>query len=120
MKSIKTHSFTEDLIFDDQKPAIKAMFESPFSKEIRIAMQKGQKMKAHQTSFPIVVHVLRGTIDFGYKGVVKELTEGDIITLEGGISHSLFTHKESVIRLTLSKSDKAKRVVDVASENSDQ
>ena len=83
-------------------------------------MQKGQKMKAHQTPFPIMVQVLRGTIDFGFNGVVQELTEGDIITLDGGISRDLVALKENVIRLTLSKSDKAKRVVDVASETSAQ
>ena len=61
-----------------------------------------------------MVHVLEGKIDFGVQGVISSLEKGAIIALEGNIPHDLTALKDSVIRLTLSKLDTAKRVENVA------
>ena len=52
---MKQASIFNDLIFNDKKPAITVLFETTFTKEIRIAFRPGQSMKEHKTSFPIVV-----------------------------------------------------------------
>ncbi len=58
-------------------------------------MEAGQSMKEHQTPFPIIVHILKGEIDFGVKGEVSHLhlSAGDILSLEGGIPHDLTSEK---------------------------
>jgi quercetin dioxygenase-like cupin family protein len=77
-------------------------------------MDKGQSMKEHKTPFPIIVHLLKGEIDFGVKGEVHHLQEGDILSLEGGVPHDLLAKTPSIVRLSLSKNDRPDRVERVA------
>jgi quercetin dioxygenase-like cupin family protein len=111
-------SFNEDLIFED-KIKTKVILETSFSKEIRILLKAGQVMKQHQTKFPIVVHLLKGEIDFGVENTVHRIKEGDVLTLEANVPHDLSAIEDSVVRLTLSKSDDVARVEKVI-EESDQ
>ena len=114
---MKTASIYQDLEFNENKPAIKAILETDFTKEIRILMRENQEMKEHQTPFPIVVELLEGEIIFGVEGQNYEVKKGDLLTLSGGVPHNLFAKKESVIRLTLSKLDSSKRVEGVAEKS---
>ena len=114
---MKTASIYQDLEFKENKPAIKAILETDFTKEIRILMRENQEMKEHQTPFPIVVELLEGEIIFGVEGQNYEVKKGDLLTLSGGVPHNLIAKKESVIRLTLSKLDSSKRVEGVAEKS---
>ena len=114
---MKTASIYQDLEFNENKPAIKAILETDFTKEIRILMRENQEMKEHQTPFPIVVELLEGEIIFGVEGQNYEVKKGDLLTLSGGVPHNLIAKKESVIRLTLSKLDSSKRVEAVAEKS---
>ena len=114
---MKTASIYQDLEFNENKPAIKAILETDFTKEIRILMRENQEMKEHQTPFPIVVELLEGEIIFGVEGQNYEVKKGDLVTLSGGVPHNLIAKKESVIRLTLSKLDSSKRVEGVAEKS---
>lgn len=110
---MKTANFNDDKIFGD-KIVTKVILESDFSKEIRILLGTGQVMKEHESKFPIVIHVLSGSIDLGVKKVTHKLNKGGIIALEANVPHDLSALKDSVIRLTLSKSDSVERVNSVA------
>lgn len=79
-------------------------------------MKAGQGMKEHKTPFPIVVHVLTGQIGFGVGGETHSIQAGGILILEGNIPHDLTALEDSIIRLTLSKSDNAERVEKVADQ----
>lgn len=114
---MKTASIYQDLEFNENKPAIKVIFETDFTKEIRILMRENQEMKEHQTPFPIVVELLEGEMIFGVEGQNYEVKKGDLLTLSGGVPHNLIAKKESVIRLTLSKLDSSKRVEGVAEKS---
>ena len=103
----------QEVEYKENKPAIKVLFETSFTKEIRIMMKKGQVMKEHQTAFPIVVEIVDGNIDFGVEGNVLDLKKGGLLALEGGVPHDLKAIKDSIIRLTLTKSDKVNRVFSV-------
>jgi quercetin dioxygenase-like cupin family protein len=109
-------SFYEDLHFGE-KVSTKVILESPFSKEIRILLKEGQVMKEHQTKFPIVVQVLEGEIEFGAEGELHNLKSGSIVALGGNIPHDLTAKKDSVVRLSLSKSDQVERVESVVKES---
>jgi len=106
---MKIASLTEQLEYHD-KPKVSVLMETESSKEIRILLKKGQEMAAHQTPFPIVVEIFEGNIDFGVLGNKYNLSKGDMIALEGGVSHDLVGLSDSIIRLSLSKKDKAARV----------
>ena len=107
---MKTASFYKDLKFSDESVVIKPMLDSDFGKEIRIAFQDGQVMKEHKTKFPITVMTMRGSIEFGVGEKTVILNEGDVIALEGNVMHELKALAESVVRLSLHKSDTIARV----------
>ena len=110
---MKTASIFKDIVFKEKGPAVSVLFETEFTKEIRIAMKAGQEMKEHKTSFPIVVQLVEGKIDFTVSGEVLNLAKGDLIALDGGVPHSLDALEESIVRLTLTKADEVDRVKQV-------
>lgn len=113
---MKRASILGNLEFNENKPAISVLFESDFTKEIRIAFLPNQMMKEHKTAFPIVVEIFDGEIDFGVNNEVMVLKKGDIVTLDANVPHDLKATKESIVRLTLAKGDRVNRVKDVANE----
>lgn len=113
---MKTASILKDIVFKEKGAAISVLFETDFTKEIRIAMKAGQEMKEHKTPFPIVVQLVEGKIDFTVSGEVLNLAKGDLIALDGGVPHSLDAIEESIVRLTLTKADQVDRVKKVVNE----
>ena len=107
---MQTASFFTDLEFSDKQVVITAMIDSDFGKEVRIAFQEGQVMKEHKTRFPITVMTLRGSIEFGVGEESVVLNAGDVIALKGNVLHELKATEESVVRLSLHKSDSLARV----------
>jgi len=110
---MKTANLYQNMTYSESKPIITVLFETDFTKEIRIAMQKDTAMKEHQTSYPIVVEIVEGNIDFGVKQQVNHLTKGDLVALDGNVPHDLKANENSIIRLTLTKNDSATRVENV-------
>lgn len=110
---MKTASIYQDIEFSENKPLIKVLFETEFTKEIRIAMQKGTLMKEHKTKFPIVVELFEGNIDFGVQEETIHLKKGSLIALDGNVPHNLRANENSIIRLTLTKFDTSERVQSV-------
>ena len=113
---MKTASIYGSLEFNENRPAIKVLLETPFTKEIRIALKKGQEMKEHKTSFPIVIYIVEGIIDFGLPTERMQLNKGDLIALDGNVPHDLVAVAESIVRLTLTMQDTADRVKNVAEQ----
>lgn len=113
---MNTASFNKNLAYNPDKVAASVILETAFSKEIRILMQEEQLMKEHKAPFPIVVHILEGSIDFGVQGTVSRLEKGDIISLDASVPHDLKALADSVIRLTLSKLDTSGRVQEVVNK----
>jgi quercetin dioxygenase-like cupin family protein len=108
--NILTASFFSNLAFSDKNVVITSMLDSEFGKEIRIAFKEGQVMKEHKTKFPITVMTLKGCIEFGVGEEKFILKAGDVIALEGSVLHELNALEESVVRLSLHKSDSVERV----------
>jgi quercetin dioxygenase-like cupin family protein len=106
-------SLTNNLVYTENKPAITVLLETDTTKEIRIAMKKGQVMRAHKTPFPIVVELFEGKLDFGVEERILHLSKGDIIALEGNVAHDLSCIEECIVRLSISKLDDVQRVKDV-------
>ncbi len=107
---MNTASFLKDLEFSDKSVVIKALLDSDFGKEIRIAFKKDQVMKEHKTKFPITVMTLQGSIEFSIGDESTILNQGDVIAVEGSVMHELKALEESVVRLSLHKNDSVERV----------
>lgn len=100
----------DDIVYGEEKVKVSLILETEFSKEIRIVFKKDQIMKDHKTAYPITVEIFEGSIDFGVGEKVYNLVKGDIVSLEASIVHNLKANEDSIIRLTLSKSDSINRV----------
>ena len=110
---MKVASFLEDIKFNKVKPAVSMLLDTYFSKELRIVFKKGQIMEDHQAPFAIIVQVIKGCIDFGVNEELKQLKEGDLVSLKPHLVHNLTAIEDSVVRLTLSKLDSIERVKNV-------
>jgi len=102
-------SFLEDPHFSD-KPQVTLMYESSVSKEIRICMAKGNIMKEHKAPGAISIMLLKGKLLLGSKGDEISMEEGEMVSFEPKVAHSLEAMEECIIRLTLSKEDKIQRI----------
>ena len=101
---MKTASLLKDLTYNEQKPAVQVLLDTDSSREIRIAMKKGQVMKEHKTPYPIVVEIFEGSVNFGVNGETHLVKRGDLLTLEGNIPHDLKAEEDSVCLLYTSPS----------------
>ena len=110
---MKTASLIQEIKYNENKPNIQALLETPFSKEIRILLKAGQIMKEHSAPGAIVVELFDGEIDFGVEKEVHRIKKGDILTLDAKVPHDLKAIKDSIVRLTLSKGDAIDRVFSV-------
>lgn len=93
----------EDCEFNSQKPIMKVLLDTEFSKEIRICMAKDTEMSEHSSPKPIAVQVIEGKIIFGVNGVEHTMVAGTFVTFEGNIQHHLKALEDSILRLTIFK-----------------
>ena len=107
---MKIASFLEEVNFNENKPAVSLLLDTDFSKEIRIVFKKGQVMKDHQAPFAIIVQITEGIINFGVDNEMYQLKTGDMISLKPHEVHNLLALENSIVRLSLSKTDSVKRV----------
>ncbi|MDF1881515.1 cupin domain-containing protein [Sulfurimonas sp. MAG313] len=106
---MKLFKLQEDLNFTNTAK-ITSMGETPFSKEIRICMGVDALMKEHKAPAPITIELFSGSIELKSENDTHIMQEGEIAVFEANIAHSLFALKNSIIRLSLSKSDTIQRV----------
>lgn len=114
---MQTTNLYQNVVFGEKGPKISVLFQTEFTKEIRILIAQGQEMKEHKTPFPIVIEIVDGSIEFGVNGKVENLKKGTIVTLKGGIPHNLIALEDAIVRLTLSTNDAFKRVQEVAEKS---
>lgn len=107
-------SVLTDIKYGETTPAVSVLINTAFTKEVRIVFKEGQEMKEHKAPYPIVVSVVEGLIDFGVEAERFILEKGMLITLEANILHDLKALQNSIVRLSLSKSDNVDRPKEVA------
>ncbi len=106
-------SFHFDKPFDHPPIQTSLIIETSSSKEVRIVLGQGQSMKEHKAPYPILIHMLQGSIDLVIAGEIHHMSAGDIIALDKQVPHHLTAHQDTIIRLTLSKADRLDRVEQV-------
>jgi len=111
---VEGFGYMQETSEEDKALSIKVLFESSFSKEIQITLNKEATMKEHSAPKPISVEVFSGHITFSVGKREYEMPAGSIIALAGGVPHSLYAHEKSIVRLSLHHHDTLERVKGVA------
>lgn len=96
--------------FSPKEVKINVLIDNEKGKEIQILLAKDSVMKEHKAPFAIHVQVLSGKIWFEVEKEKFELNVLDMINLEANVAHSLGGLENSIIRLSLNKSDSVQRV----------
>jgi len=106
-------SLYEAVEYGDPKPKMKVLLNTADAKEIRIVFRRGQEMREHRAPFPIVVEIVDGSIDFGAGQKRFVLEKGKLIALPANIPHDLRAVEDSIVRLSLNKSDRVERPLEI-------
>lgn len=106
---IKIASILTDIKYGETEPLVSVLINTADTKEMRIVFKEGQKMKEHKAPYPIVVEVFDGLIDFGVSAENFILEKGMMIALDAKIPHDLRALQNSILRLSLNKSDSIQR-----------
>ncbi|MGV3686814.1 MAG: cupin domain-containing protein [Daejeonella sp.] len=77
------------------------LFKNENMRIVMIALHDGAEMKTHTASGVISVQVLEGGISFRTEKKSSDINEGQMVTLQAGVPHSVFARSESVFLLTL-------------------
>ena len=77
------------------------LFKNESMRIVMIALHDGAEMKTHKAPGVISVQVLEGGIKFRTESKSLELDEGQMITLQAGIPHSVFARMDTIFLLTL-------------------
>lgn len=96
--------------FSPKEVKINVLIDDERGKEIQILLAKDSIMREHKAPFDIHIQVLSGKIWFEVQNQRIELNTLDMISLKADISHSLGGLEDSIVRLSLSKSDNIQRI----------
>lgn len=80
---------------------MEVLYESAFSREIRIAMYAHQVMRDHESEYPIAIEVCEGAVTLSTEEQELILPKGEILGLEAGVKHHIEALQETLLRLTI-------------------
>jgi quercetin dioxygenase-like cupin family protein len=66
-----------------------------------VALRKGTALDSHQVAGPVSIQIIRGCLEITTSGGTTAVPAGGLITLDGGVAHSVTAHEDSAILITL-------------------
>lgn len=91
----------KEIVFDDESVVISALYETAYCKEYRIAMQRNQVMRDHESAFPLVLYVYKGLVKITFNGKIETIGEGELLSFDAQTTHQLEALEDTVLRLTI-------------------
>ena len=79
----------------------KAIVKTEKMELIRMVIPAGREISSHQLASPIVVHCLKGNLEFHAMGDTRTLEPGQLLYLEPNETHSLKACEEVEVLLTI-------------------
>lgn len=98
MKHVK---LLETMRFSDETIQMDELMDTAYAKEIRIAMQRNQVMRDHQSSFPVTLQVIEGEIRVSCDSHETLLKPNELLSMDAEVKHHIDAEEDSVVRLTL-------------------
>lgn len=90
-------TWTQDLPIEHTK----AIAKTDEMELVRLYLPKGKEIPNHKVSGPIMVHCIKGIIEFTAMGATQELQPGQLLHLMPREPHSLNAVEDSVVLLTI-------------------
>lgn len=90
--------------FSDPGPSARVLSDVGTSRVVLFAFHAGQRLQEHQTSSPLVIHVLSGTIAFEARGHTIEVVAGHLLQLERNVPHRIVAETDAVVLVTMTPS----------------
>jgi quercetin dioxygenase-like cupin family protein len=90
-----------DVKYDDEDIVITDLFDTEYSKEISIALQKHQFMKEYESEYALVLHVIYGSVKLITAHETIVLIQGDLIPILAQTKHTLEALDNSLLRVSL-------------------
>jgi quercetin dioxygenase-like cupin family protein len=91
----------EAVTFDEENVVIDTLLETPFVREIRIAMYAHQVMRDHESEHPVMIEVCDGAVTLSLESQEVILPKGEVIAIAGGVKHHIEAIQDSILRLTI-------------------
>ena len=87
--------------YNDENVVITDLFETSYVKEISIALQVNQVMKEHESEFPLILHVIKGSVTVIMNEKSSDLISGDLILVTAGLRHHIEANENTLLRVSL-------------------
>jgi quercetin dioxygenase-like cupin family protein len=98
---MKHANMYEALQFNDETISMELLYETPYVRELRMAMRTHQVMRDHESIFPLTIEVCDGAVTVSADSGDMVLPKGEILTINGGCTHHIEAIQDTIIRLTI-------------------
>jgi quercetin dioxygenase-like cupin family protein len=79
----------------------KTLFKKPDLRVVLLTLKTGARMEKHQAPGPITVHLLAGRLRLQLADRAVDLGTGEILSLDGGLTHDVEALDQSTFLLTV-------------------
>ena len=79
----------------------KTLFKKPDLRVVLLALKAGARLDKHEATGPITIHALAGRLRVRLANETVELAPGEILSVDGGLTHDLEALEQSAILLTV-------------------
>jgi quercetin dioxygenase-like cupin family protein len=84
-------------------PTGRTLVKEPDLRIVLMALKAGARQEEHRASGPISVHALQGVLRLRLQKSSVELTAGQVLMLEPGISHDVGAVEDAIFLLTIAR-----------------
>jgi len=94
---VNLDTWAEDLASEKTKAIVK----TDKMQLARLFIRAGNELPNHKVSGPIIVHCIKGRIQFTAMATTQEISQGELIYLMSGEPHSVSAIEDSIVLLTI-------------------
>ncbi|GER84832.1 hypothetical protein KTAU_34680 [Thermogemmatispora aurantia] len=93
--------------FRSEGPAVRVLWESTTARLLLLALQEGQQLDEHRTSYQAFIQVIKGHLMFKLEHERISMRAGTLLHLEPRVAHSVEALQDSVFLITLVAASRA-------------
>ena len=89
--------------FDIDQFTLHELFAGTDTKELCVALKKGQSMIDYESEYTILLHLLQGAAELHVNAKTFPLERGDMVQIAQEVKHDIIAKSDTLIRLSLRK-----------------